>query len=196
MGLRTMRDMVKKNSTKNIVFDRSMSLRFTSNIGTVPIQAFQDVPYFKIQPRTNYKLEELNGEWGVSDDPADEAITVLLGVYEHGATFVATDAGIFANENYWESTIHYRAVGTPANVLNTLNYVEKTWQDSDGEIYRDRYDIVSTNMDFGFLVFGSGVISLFRHFRLRWIETYNQRSFTDPPGEWSGYTDEEVWGNQ
>lgn len=191
MGLNTMRDMVTKNSSKRVVAEKSKVLR--ANLPAI-IQAggslFFEQAFFTIVDDIKYNLLKLSGEWGVSDDPVDESILIVLGSFDPGNPPSAND-GIFLNSNFWIQTITYRAVGTPSNVLNTLNYVDHEF-DKEGELFADDPQFKQV---LGMAAFSSTTSSVHRSFRLDWKETYIQRSFTDPVGEWSGYTDEEVWGS-
>lgn len=190
MGLNTMRDMVRKNSSKRIVSERSKSLRTnTPNIITTANSIFLNQAFFIVLDDLEYNLLKLSGEWGVSDDPTDESIIIALGTFDLENPPASTD-GIFLDANKWIQTVTYRSIGAGSTVLNTLNYVDHEF-DKDSELMITQE---ATRRFFGMVGFSSTISDVHRSFRLDWIETYIQRSFTDPVGEWSGYTDEEMWG--
>lgn len=191
MGLTVMRDMVLKNSTKKIVNDRQKKLALSGQITTAPINIFGSEMFFRILKDTTYDLLRITGDWGIADDPVDEAVRLVLGPFDPSATLLIAE-GIFQDSNFWQQDQNWRAVGTPANVINTLTYVDEELITDEELLFHD--PLAPTNLAMGMAGFSTTVSIVFRDFRLYWKETYIQRSFTDPPGEWSGYTDEEVWG--
>jgi len=189
MGITVMRDKVDKNSSRTIVTMKNKSLTVSGNITTTPINIFISDSFFRIIDDLEYDLISLKGDWGVADDPVDENVRIVLAAFALNTTLNVGD-GIFEDSNFWQQDVNYRAVGTPANVLQTLNYVDEQLE-NDGELFYVDPN-APTNLIVGMAGFSSTTSIVFRHFRLWWSETYVQRSFSDPTGEWSGYTDEEI----
>lgn len=193
MGLDRMRDMVTRNSSKKIVTERNKKLALSGQISTTPTNIFGTQTFFRILNDLTYDLVKLTGDWGVADDPVDEAVRLVLGSFDPSAIIGIAD-GVFQDSNFWQEDQNWRAVGTPANAINTLRYVDADLISDDELRFHDPG--ASTNLAVGMLGFSTTISIVFRDFRLWWVETYIQRTFTDPVGEWSGYTDEEVWGNE
>lgn len=192
MGLNTMRDMVTKNSSKKIFTEKEKKLALSGQITTAPINIFGAEMFFTINPDTQYDLIRLTGDWGVADDPIDETVRLVLGAFNPFDTLVISE-GIFQDSNIWQQDQNWRAVGTPANVIQTLTYVDAELISDDELFYADPSG--PSNLGVGMAGFSTTNSFVFRDFRLWWTETYIQRSFTDPVGEWSDYTDEEMWGD-
>ncbi len=191
MGLNVMRDMVKKNSSKKIVVERDKKLALSGQISTDPANIFGEEMFFRVLSDIQYDLLQLTGDWGVADDPTDENVRLVLGTFDP-STVLLIASGLFQDSNFWQQDQNWRAVGTPANVVQTLTYVDEKLINDDELFYSDEF--APTNLSVGMAGFSSTISIVFRNFHLWWTETYIQRSFTDPVGEWSGYTDEEVWG--
>lgn len=191
MGLNVMRDTVKRNSSRKIVVEKDKKLALSGQISTTPSNIFLTETFFRILPDITYDLIRLVGDWGVADDPVDEAVRLVLASFDPSAILDIAE-GLFQDSNFWQQDQNWRAVGTPANAIQTLTYVDSELINQDE--LRFHAPNAATNMAVGMAGFSTTISIVFRNFRLWWTETYIQRSFTDPPGEWSGYTDEEVWG--
>ncbi len=133
-----------------------------------------------MRSRSTIKLEDIDINFGLDDDPTDERVLYYLVACDPDnlPSFVSLQ-----NANYWNDMQIWRAVGTPANVLNTVDNSDD--EDLRGEV---THDVTIPNHSLCLIAVGNVASSVRVQGVVDFTEMLEQRKVRDDSSEWQGYS--------
>jgi len=139
----------------------------------------------KVRRHSDISISYLTIDYGVTDDPTDELVLFMLTLHPDTLALTGEALDNFIDTSFWLAAQNWRAVGTPANVIQTLSreqvIIGEAVRYTDESIRLDTWSV-------GILVASDAQSAVRVDGTVNWTETLYQRSWPSRAGsEWSGW---------
>lgn len=156
----------------------------------------------EFHPSILYSFKRIMIEWGVNVDPVDQRVEAWIVPWLYAPSVslgTAAQREIIGTDAIWMGKQHWRALGTPATVVDAFEDHDVKYEDDEADFFTpDGYPSFSDDDQdwarYGLVLMVEATITsdVGVSTIIWWEETWIQTNYRDDGDDWDGYEDEEA----